>query len=504
MTLTPIQAKVYIDWNDNGSFADANDDCSADFRGATISRGRGAVTDDFGAGTMQLTLLNTVGLYSAFNSGGAIYGSIFPGRQVKLDTIDAGGTRTQFRGRITEIQEMRENNSEGRPYVQLTCADGFDKLSRGAISTVVVQDTAISDWLTLIHFQATSVSGDFGGGLYPVTQLLSFYWVPNLMPPLEAYRVVARQDPGSQLFCSKDGKVTYKNRYDRSAQPVYATLSEPEALAFGLKQSDFIDTMIVTWGGLSLNAAVQDLYTLPLNVPYRALMLGLDVKNIISGTFQSGALNAVQPVPYTDYIFNTEPDGSGEDVTDRVRLSTWAFAGDHFQAGFTNNYSAIIYFTLFKVRGQLISRSAETRTLTVHNSSAPVTGQSRQEDFAFLDDMNILTGYANTRLYALSVVQPRPQVICPVDSDANAVTVLGAELGLRVHVTKTTSIYAPDIDADFFIEGISMTIPTNGIIVSTWTLAHEDVAGASMFRISGTSGAGQDYSLIGSNDRIGY
>jgi hypothetical protein len=507
MTLTPIQVKVYIDWSGNGSFADANEDCSADFRGATITRGRGAVTDDFGAGTMQLTLLNTVGLYSAFNSGGALYGSIFPDRAVKLDTIDAGGTRTQFRGSITEIQEMRENNSEGRPYVKLVCSDGFDKLSRNSIGGPVVANNPLTTWLSTIRALAhwLSLLTDFTGGLYPITQTLPLFWVPNLMTPLEAFRLCARQDPGSQLFCSRDGKVTYKNRYDRSAQPVYATLSEPEAFAFGLRQADFIDTMNVTWAGLSLATAVTDLCTLPASVPYEALPQGsTDARNMITGGFQTGGYAPIQPVPYTDYTFNTINDGTGVDVTPFVSVSSWSNTGNSFTATLTNTYPATVYRTLFKVRGRAVNRSAATRLLSVNNPYSPVANQSRQEDFAYNDDLNMLTGYANTRLYALSVVQPRPQVIRPVDSDAEAAIVLGAELGLRVHVTKTTSIYAPQIDADFFIEGISVTIPTNGIIVATWTLAHEDVGGGSMFRISGTSGAGQDYSLIGSNDRVGY
>lgn len=88
MTLSQIVPKVYVDWNDDGDFSDANEDVSAYILpGLSWSRGRSSITEDFAAGAATVSLRNSTGLFTPFDSSSAIYGLMVPGRLMKVEAV---------------------------------------------------------------------------------------------------------------------------------------------------------------------------------------------------------------------------------------------------------------------------------------------------------------------------------------------------------------------------------------------------------------------------------
>lgn len=89
------ELKLYIDWDGDGDYLDAYEDVSAALARATVKRGRGAVTDQFAAGTATISIENPAGVYSPYNESSPLYGLMLPGRAAKLEAvIDAATIRS--------------------------------------------------------------------------------------------------------------------------------------------------------------------------------------------------------------------------------------------------------------------------------------------------------------------------------------------------------------------------------------------------------------------------
>ncbi len=86
--------KLKVDWNNDGDFADSNEDISNYILNVEWERGRdffSTLTGKSTAGTLRATLLNTDGRFSSFNSGSPLYGNILPSRPVVLTGAGDGG-----------------------------------------------------------------------------------------------------------------------------------------------------------------------------------------------------------------------------------------------------------------------------------------------------------------------------------------------------------------------------------------------------------------------------
>lgn len=81
-----ITPKVYIDWNDDGDFSDANEDVTDDLLGnITIDRGRSDLRGSLSPGTCEFTLRNNHQKYSPEYALSPIYGDVLPHRSIKVE-----------------------------------------------------------------------------------------------------------------------------------------------------------------------------------------------------------------------------------------------------------------------------------------------------------------------------------------------------------------------------------------------------------------------------------
>src|SRR3990167_3594732 len=97
-----------VDFNANGTFGDANEDITADVLRSEWRMGRdyaSQLTGKSRGGRMILNLDNhtNAGKYNSFNTASAIYGSILPGRKVRLRATDCTGTVTLWQGFLDRI-----------------------------------------------------------------------------------------------------------------------------------------------------------------------------------------------------------------------------------------------------------------------------------------------------------------------------------------------------------------------------------------------------------------
>lgn len=492
---------LYADWNNDGDFVDANENLSAYLLSATVRRGRTSVNDEFSAGSMSVTLDNQTGIFSPFNTSGALYGSLLPGRAIKLEATHSAVLYPVFYGYITDYQQSR--TPDGAPTVTFNALDAFDVLRLGEIRSALLEsvsvDSAIGTFLDAAGWSATL--RDLNASVETIDRI----W-QHRRDPLSAIRAAAKCECGGQLFMSRDGKVTFRDRNYRSSQTAYATITGPQALGFGIRREDFYDSIHHQRAGLVLDSAATVLYT--LSPQGRVLMPGTtDSRNTIHFELSTGGKNLVSPVAVTDYNANSAADGSGTDKTAQVSVSSFTAYGGGGTIVFNNLDSSPVYLygtPALQVRGTAIRRSTDDRMIEVAVSSPVVAGQVLSDAFDWLDDVPAIEGYAHYRAGVYATAQPRLGIRLIPSTDPEMATVLGGEIGKRVTVTNTTGLYPTQINEDFFVESIGISFTPGVLVDCQWGLWSRDQALGRFFRISGAAGGGADYSTIAAASGSGY
>jgi len=126
---------VYVDFDNDGSFATAGDDISDYVKSIDGLLGMRDDTQHIArAGNASVTLHNANRQFSPAYSSGTYYGKLLPGLPVKIDvTPDGGSTYTVFRG-YTESWQPISGHIHGSREVLLSCVDVLDKLQRAQIA----------------------------------------------------------------------------------------------------------------------------------------------------------------------------------------------------------------------------------------------------------------------------------------------------------------------------------------------------------------------------------
>ena len=78
---------LYVDWNNDGDFGDADENITSYVQKLEWERGRDLannLTGEYVSGILRVTLKNTTNIFSSFNSGSDLYGNILPSRKIKL------------------------------------------------------------------------------------------------------------------------------------------------------------------------------------------------------------------------------------------------------------------------------------------------------------------------------------------------------------------------------------------------------------------------------------
>lgn len=317
-----VTVNCYIDWDNNESFADSNEDVSAYLQNASVSRGRSSVNDEFAPGAMTVELDNQTGLFSPFNASGSLYGSILPGRAIKLEAVHSTVTYPVFYGYVSSYSQSR--TPDGRPSVVIQALDAFDILRFGKIRTALFEDKLPSQLITSILDAAgwSASLRDLDTG----TSTVPFFWAEQI-DPLTALRQAAKQELGGSLYMSADGKVTFKNRFYRGGLVSSATLTGPQALGFEARRDDVIDKVQFQRGGLSLDT---DLTTVFSQSPVgQAVSPGTASKNNqMSGSFSLAAKNVQTPSNSTDDTYSSSVEGTSPVAYWRLGESSGTTAAD--------------------------------------------------------------------------------------------------------------------------------------------------------------------------------
>lgn len=194
-----------VDFDDDGSFATAGDDITADQRGrAVLTRGRSRSLDFRPpvAGTAELMLDNRSGDYDA---GGTLTTDL--PLQVTANP-NAGGAVAIWQG---YTQRLVQHPSNFYPTVSLSAYGPFAQLVGRKVSTALYEgittDVAIGHVLDAASFPA----GD--RALQTGRTTLDWFWVDDEDAFAVLRRLLATEGPGAQLVEGIDGAITFLDRH---------------------------------------------------------------------------------------------------------------------------------------------------------------------------------------------------------------------------------------------------------------------------------------------------
>jgi hypothetical protein len=367
-----------VDWDDDGSFSDAESDVTARTFGVEYKRGRNYASQLVGetiSGVLKATLNNESGDYSSFNTSSPIYGKILPGRKVKLTGNDGSTTYTLWEGFLERIEPVVSARSA--EVANMTCIGPLGYLNRFEVSTEMQTSIKTGAAVTEVLDEAGWPAGDRDIDTGIVT--MPHFWADR-KTTFAALRTIEDTESGV-IEEAADGDIRFRDRHARSvdtrsttSQATYsdasdASLPYTRILQLDPLQAIFNDlrgelatyTGVWTVGadalgtGTILADAPAVIWTLSESGPTSPSLAAGQVR-IYTAISNSGVDSWADLVATTDYTANDAIDGSGTNRTSSISIAT-VKKSQSIKLTITNGHSGTVYLTKLQARGnQLVAK----------------------------------------------------------------------------------------------------------------------------------------------------
>lgn len=226
------------------------------------------------------------------------------------------------------------------------------------------------------------------------------------------------------------------------------------------------------------SAQVLFTYIGPSETADRSLWLWGTGHNVpFSGTYtdpndrgtQINAKQVITPVATTDYLFNSEIDGSGTNLTANITILSFIYTATSWSCTVVNA-GAPGYLTKFQVRGTGIYKNTNTDYIVENSQSIQdVIGEEREDTIRREYSVNRDT----SKTFADGVVALRRLPFNNMRSASFEVSTeflmrafMFLDIGDKVRIVEGT----PVKDGKFYIRGIKFALALGGLISFTWGL----------------------------------
>lgn len=334
----PITYAVAVDWDDDGSFDDPDEDLTADVLALSWRLGLAAPFDAVAAPSWaQITVRNAGRDYSPERAA-----HLLPGKGVRIQCTAGGMTRTHFTGFIERVEPLP--GDWGARIAALHAAGPELQLERcqarlppqpnaraGAIIAALLDAAPVRPvtlagcWVLDYAGQAELGANTRLPAMHPrsleagqsVFAYAAEIWSEGL-PALAAIRQLAESERG-RFFTDREGRFVFTDRHYtlRPAAPAASYDDDMAGLAyqFGAGLANRVQVRVIPRG---IGAAGTSLWTLagPQRLPPGTWAVTARFRD--ADRRPAGALTVMPPAPTLDYRASTLPDGTGADRTDQV------------------------------------------------------------------------------------------------------------------------------------------------------------------------------------------
>ena len=380
--------KLWIDWENDGTFSGSADDVSDDVMYCDVNRGfstplaRMAYT-----GRLTALLRNDSKQYSP-----PVTGYILPKRAVKL-TMGVGATSGMlYYGYLDEINPAP--GLHGHRTVTLECSDALSNLDESEASIALltnVRSDAVVEALIDEVYTPPSENYDAGINFFPVA---GDKWHagtnPVLVgPPMGGWNIlmtdlekVSQRIMGccvsdwGRFFVAKNGAVTFRNRHYQTLNTSTCLVMNDDMIdmdyRFGV--NEIYNTVEITCHPRSIGVVNEVLGQLdqgsaPIVETSASQAFVIRFRDPSQQARSIAGQNVITPVAGFDYICTKDPAGAGGDVSASVSIAASIYA-DRARIKLTNSTGSPTWVQQVKVRGNAI-RTREP-VIVSHDSASSI------------------------------------------------------------------------------------------------------------------------------------
>ena len=499
--------QLVVDWNADGVFTAAGENITGRLLNCDWQRGRDFASQLQGrsvAGELTARLDNRSGDYSSFLTTGPLYGSMLPGRKIKLRTTapTAVDLWTGYLETITPINDVK-----GYPQVELRGIGALGRINQQEVSVPMVTTMLTGSVIGTILTRAGWAAAD--SSLSTGDTTIDRFWSDQVQTIL-ALRKVEEAESGF-IYEGASGNIIFHNRHRRMVTPYTTsqgtfTDGTGSLLYRGLNQEDPLQYIYNDF-----RASVQTYSTLATGTLWAMQATGTVRPQVLTGeastlwanypnpTSTIGAIGVdtwVTPTSTVDYKMFSDTDGTGTDLTTAISAAFTKF-GNSMKMVFTNTGTIDCYVTLLQARGVALLANDPVTISKEDATSQTSYGQRRfPTEPAFIPNLSEADNWCR---FNLSVYKdPVPILTLTVDANRNSsllTQVLIREISDRITVVATGSRAKLGIGEDFFVETMHHHLAKGNIHTVTYSLSQ--AKGYSDFWVL-------DFAALGTQTRLAY
>jgi hypothetical protein len=481
---------LYVDWNNDGDFGDADENISSYVMRLEWQRSRDMannLTGGYVSGQLKVLLNNRSGIFSTFNTGSDLFGKALPSRKIKLQmgggsfayTFPLTFNQDQWTGYLDSLVPFPDIQGNDTAVLSAIGPLGFlnQKDVKVAPQTSRRTDQAIGDILDAVGWAADDRDLDTGN-----TTITRFTVPPNTQT-MTAIRMVEDSENGF-AFEAKDGKIKFEKRQarlvDTNATTSQATLTDASATDnfsfMAIEQEDALDNIFnevnvdvkffttdsdadIVWIHAETGSSSPAIPTGQKRI-YRAFFPQLtgDTTQILYTSADS--INAWTTTATTvDVLANTSADGSGTNATGDLTIAN-VKTSHYMDISLTNGNASTVYITKLQARAT-VTRSSDTTQITANDTTSETTFGKRVHNGTapFVPTSEEAFAWVNYNLVRFKDPLQMLRVLIPANrNDDTLGKIMTLDISDRITLDAHTKTGLLAADKDFFIEGISHTV----------------------------------------------
>ena len=484
-TAEPPDYTLEIDWDEDGFGTSEADHVTGHTLDVTYSRGRDQVSSLTGrssAGKLKALLNNESDVYSPFNSSGALYGKLLPGKPVRLVDRNYAPAKALWTGRLKSIDPIPRPGGPNVARIEAVGNLGFIASREVLVEMQTSRrtDQAIGDVLDDTGW----ASGD--RNLSEGQTTLTRWWADG--KALDAIREIETAE-GGFLKEDRNGDIAFEDRHYRmttatsytsqktfsdaaDAALTYTALEEVDPLPFIF--NDFrAEVRQYTVGSVAVLWTLGETGTSSPLIPIgQSRTFYAQFPNPQSDT-EALAVNAwTTLVENTDYEANSAADGSGTDLSGSLTV-TLTKTSNQMAIAIANDHASLgAYITKLQARGTPVTGS-DPALIIAEDSTSQTSFEKRTwpAPTPWIPDTAEALDWAvhNLSIYKDPIPLIKLSFVPRKDTTHKAAL---TDLDLSYRITLTANGKAGlGINEDFIIENMEHSIQATGQEVATLTLS---------------------------------
>jgi hypothetical protein len=421
----------------------------------------------------------------------------------------SGTDYVQFVG-VVEAIEPTSGKFKDRQ-VSVSCTDWMEEAARSKIRGLPLQIGERSS--RVFEVVANGVERQPVGGydIKPGADVFPYALDSALEGEVNAmseFQRIAQSELG-RIYVSREGTVVYEGRHYRpNLQTLFGTLTDADidGVEAGRGREDVINHAEIQVFPRRVDATPTTVLSELAGTKKIERNTDVEVNVLLrdpeSRATRVGGRDMVQPVPTTDYLFNSLEDGTGTDLTGQLTVVV-DFSANGGNATITNNGPQDGYLIKFQTRGRGVYDYETVQVKSDSQASKDKYGEAGfsldmpyQANFGIAQDAadfvvqqakELLTQIRAVRFYANN--EDRLMIAALTGEISNKIslveTVIGAESFLLVGEDEGQ---VQEISVTkFFINSVRLEIGERGVTTCTWTLEPADPFSYWILEVTGST-----------------